>query len=69
MRPYPLFLLFVPLCFFSFSSSQDGPAGNGYKVESVTINPSGKSLTGKLQLISSTSVYGPDIQNLNLLAR
>ena len=68
MWPYHLFFLLISVC-FSSSFSQDGSTGNGYMLNSVNVDPSGKSLTAKLQLISSTLTYGPDIQNLNLLAR
>ncbi|ONK65726.1 uncharacterized protein A4U43_C06F300 [Asparagus officinalis] len=69
MKPYRRLLFFISLCFScSLSLSQDEPTGNGYKVNSVHIDPSGKSLAAKLQLINSTSVYGPDIRNLNLFA-
>ncbi|KZV29372.1 hypothetical protein F511_15904 [Dorcoceras hygrometricum] len=42
--------------------------GYGYRVGSVTNDSSGKSLTAQLQLINSTSIFGPDIEILSLTA-
>lgn len=57
--------------FFSFLCVASGEAeviGSGYAVKSVTNEPAGKSLTAALGIISSSSEFGPDIPNLNLLA-
>ncbi|EHA8589808.1 Glycosyl hydrolases family 31 protein [Cocos nucifera] len=63
------FHFFVSFCFYSSSHSQQEPAvGYGYKVQSINVNPSGKSLIAKLQLIQKSSIYGPDVQNLYLFA-
>ncbi|KAE8656884.1 Alpha-glucosidase [Hibiscus syriacus] len=40
--------------------------GYGYKLKSVSVDPNNKWLTAGLALIRNSSVYGPDIQNLNL---
>ncbi|XP_010941563.1 probable alpha-glucosidase Os06g0675700 [Elaeis guineensis] len=63
------FYFFISFCFSSSSHSQQEPAvGYGYKVQSISVNPSGKSLIAKLQLIQKSSIYGPDVQDLNLFA-
>ncbi|KAA3489466.1 alpha-glucosidase [Gossypium australe] len=40
--------------------------GYGYKLKSVSVDPDQKWLTADLALIRNSSVYGPDIQKLNL---
>ncbi|KAF9589833.1 hypothetical protein IFM89_028768 [Coptis chinensis] len=70
-KAYHLSLLFFFsfLClFFTLSRGDEKEVGYGYKVKSITKNSSGKSLTATLGVIKNSSIYGPDIQNLNLLA-
>ncbi|KAJ4702567.1 alpha-glucosidase-like [Melia azedarach] len=43
--------------------------GYGYTLQSATVDSSLKSLTADLSLIKNSSLYGPDIQNLNLFVR
>ncbi|KAI6706066.1 hypothetical protein NL676_009028 [Syzygium grande] len=48
----------------------DGDAvGYGYTVRSAAIDPSGATLAAELRLINRTSIYGPDVENLRLVAR
>ena len=70
------FCVFVISLFVSSSSHEEEQVkvGYGYTVRSVgtsTTDSSGMSstLTAHLQLIKNSSLLGPDIQNLNLLAR
>ncbi|KAK3010431.1 hypothetical protein RJ639_012520 [Escallonia herrerae] len=43
--------------------------GHGYRIPTLGFDASGISLTANLQLIKSSSTFGPDIHNLNLVAR
>ena len=68
------FFFCILVCYFSRSNGRleekdAAPVGHGYKIRSVFIDPSGKSLTAYLGLINSSSIFGPDIQNLNFIAR
>ncbi|RWW52476.1 hypothetical protein BHE74_00041100 [Ensete ventricosum] len=65
-----LLQLSLLLGFGSPAASKDQQVvGYGYDLRSVGVAPSGKTLTAELGLIRSTSVYGPDIQNISLFAR
>ncbi|XP_071712832.1 alpha-glucosidase-like [Rutidosis leptorrhynchoides] len=44
------------------------PVGYGYSLQSVGIDPSGKTLIADLQLNNKSSVFGPDIDELRLVA-
>nr|CAD1832058.1 unnamed protein product [Ananas comosus var. bracteatus] len=75
LRSLPnLLILLLIFFFYSFSAIQSDSktnqiAGYGYDLRSISVDPSGKSLTAELRLIRESSVYGPDIPNLNLFAR
>ncbi|XP_058100817.1 alpha-glucosidase-like [Magnolia sinica] len=69
-KPY-LFLILLSrsVCFLSLlSPSSEEPVGYGYDLRSITVDPSGKSLTAHLGLINSSPVYGPDLPNLIFVA-
>ncbi|KAJ8509679.1 hypothetical protein OPV22_000113 [Ensete ventricosum] len=66
---FPCFFFLLLISFFSCSASEDQQVvGHGYNLRSVSVDPSGKSLTAELGLIQETSVYGADIPKLSLLA-
>ncbi|XVE91144.1 hypothetical protein DITRI_Ditri20bG0130800 [Diplodiscus trichospermus] len=46
----------------------DEIVGYGYAVQSVGVDKSGKLLKAELRLIKNSAIFGPDIQNLNLVA-
>ncbi|RVW43586.1 Alpha-glucosidase [Vitis vinifera] len=67
-RPQPplhfhhLHLAFLFCCSFSvlcFSNSKNEPVGYGYRVRSVSFDPSGKSLTARLDLIKPSPFSAP----------
>jgi hypothetical protein len=67
-------LLFFFCIFLSHLAPSNGKkekesVGYGYTIQSVAVDPSGNTLTAHLGLIKSSSVFGPDIQNLNFIAR
>ncbi|PQM42999.1 alpha-glucosidase [Prunus yedoensis var. nudiflora] len=72
----PLFFFFSSAVFHcglvSSSNTKEAKeaavAGFGYKIQSVNYDSSGNSLTANLGLIKKSSLYGPDIPNLNLHA-
>ncbi|ONK59261.1 uncharacterized protein A4U43_C08F4630 [Asparagus officinalis] len=73
MKASLLFYLFFLCSYFYFNSSScyqenEQIVGYGYELGSVYSDPSGKLLNAELKLIKNSSVYGPDIQNLNLFA-
>ncbi|XAR66477.1 Alpha-glucosidase [Bertholletia excelsa] len=79
--PLLLFYVFFSIFFVSLSvlpvasssksnglSSEKDAVGYGYTIRSATVDSSGESLTAYLQLIKSSSVFGPDVRNLILTA-
>ncbi|KAL3739414.1 hypothetical protein ACJRO7_020779 [Eucalyptus globulus] len=74
----PLFALLIFLYLLSSTSDvhasvgegegTPGVVGYGYTVGSVTVDASGTALTAKLRLIKATTVYGPDVESLRLVA-
>ncbi|XP_056161877.1 alpha-glucosidase-like [Syzygium oleosum] len=46
----------------------DDVVGYGYTVRSAAVDRSGATLAAELRLINRTSVYGPDVENLRLVA-
>ncbi|KAK7303621.1 hypothetical protein RJT34_14531 [Clitoria ternatea] len=72
MVPLPLaFPIFVSVLFCSVtadSSSEATPIGYGYTISTVNNDPAIKYLTANLNLIKPSSVFGPDIPHLNLVA-
>lgn len=69
LSPAALSVALLWLVHFSDASSEEGVIGYGYKVISVGADSTASSLTAKLQLIKQSSVFGPDIPTLNLVAR
>ncbi|GKV11230.1 hypothetical protein SLEP1_g22499 [Rubroshorea leprosula] len=64
--------LLLLICIFSFSylaNGEEKAVGYGYSVGSVHSDSTGKWLEANLHLLNSSSVYGPDIPDLILLAR
>ncbi|KAL3739409.1 hypothetical protein ACJRO7_020776 [Eucalyptus globulus] len=74
----PLFALLVFLYLLSSPSDvrasvgegerMPGVVGYGYTVGSVAADTSGTVLTAELSLINATTVYGPDVESLRLVA-
>ncbi|KAF2304596.1 hypothetical protein GH714_034594 [Hevea brasiliensis] len=52
---------------FSLSNGEAKPVGYGYRIQSAGIDASGM-LKADLHLIKNSSSFGPDLQNLNLIA-
>ncbi|XP_031124944.1 alpha-glucosidase-like [Ipomoea triloba] len=68
LSPAALSVALLWLVHFSDASGEEGVIGYGYKVISVGADSTASSLTAKLQLIKQSSVFGPDIPALNLVA-
>jgi hypothetical protein len=66
-----LFFFCILLCHLAPVNGKEEkePVGHGYTIRSVAVHPSGKSLTAHLGLIKGSSIFGPDIKNLNFIAR
>ncbi|XP_027359307.1 alpha-glucosidase-like [Abrus precatorius] len=60
------FFISVCLIFFSTASSQVTTIGYGYTISTVNNHPTTNSLTANLNLINTSSVFGPDIPHLSL---
>ncbi|XP_042492824.1 alpha-glucosidase-like isoform X2 [Macadamia integrifolia] len=72
-KSLPLLLLLSLFFLFSFfcpshGYGAKGAVGYGYSVQSINFNPTRNSLTAHLRLIKNSSLFGPDVQNLQLLA-
>lgn len=69
-QPQTQFVLYNCLLFFFtlLVLTKAEQVGYGYTVRSLGVDSFGKTLTAHLQLIKSSSVFGPDIQNLTLTA-
>jgi hypothetical protein len=73
---HTLFLFFffcILLCYLvpsnGIEENEAASVGYGYRIGSVSVDPSGKSLTAYLVLINGSTIFGHDIQNLNFIAR
>ncbi|KAF7803899.1 alpha-glucosidase-like [Senna tora] len=68
----PFFFIFLCVIFGYVeadpSSEAGGGVGYGYTIASVRTDVSGQSLSASLGLIKPSSVFGPDIPHLNLVA-
>ncbi|GMI92002.1 alpha-glucosidase [Hibiscus trionum] len=61
-----LFLIIISSSFCSVIHGDNEAVGNGYQLNSVSVDANKTWLTAGLALIRSSSLYGPDVQNLNL---
>jgi len=65
----------LPFLFFFYLSvspcvqAEEEPVGHGYTLHSIKSDHVGRSMSADLKLIRNSSVFGADIQNLNLYAR
>lgn len=62
-------LAWIFIFLFQCCPSDAVGAGDGYMLSSISEAPDGKSFTAQLQLINNNSLYGPDIQRLQLNVR
>ncbi|PKA52273.1 putative alpha-glucosidase [Apostasia shenzhenica] len=63
------FFFSISLLLHSLSRSEEElPVGYGYRLRSSSTSSSGKYLTADLEIIQSSTIYGPDIPNLKFLA-
>lgn len=66
----PLILfLFLITCSARSCSHKRRVTGYGYRLASVSLNPSRTSFRARLPLIHKSPIYGSDIQSLDLIAR
>ncbi|KAM0950731.1 putative alpha-glucosidase [Dioscorea sansibarensis] len=65
---YLLFYVFFFYFLFFCLLADDSHVGYGYELQSVAGDISSKSLIAKLQLIRPSSIYGPDVKNLDFFA-
>ncbi|XP_057429257.1 alpha-glucosidase-like [Lotus japonicus] len=72
ITPLPLLLLsfYISICviFCHADSSSSSQVGYGYTISTVNNDPTENALTANLNLIKSSSVFGPDIPHLNIVA-
>ncbi|KAG0478032.1 hypothetical protein HPP92_012751 [Vanilla planifolia] len=68
ISPNVSFFFLLSLLLASSPSLSQEPVSYGYQLHSLHSHASGGLFTAQLQLIRNTTIYGPDIQKLNLTA-